>query len=629
MRNILKTLYHDATKFYVSKPFPRRGEEFEIKIRVIKNDKIKGIYLRYRHLGEERIDKMNFSYEKNGLEYYTTKVKCFEDIFSYHFNVATEDTIYSYTQYAVEDFRRDNSTNFKILMDYKAPSWMNKTVFYQIMPDRFYNARPDLTIKPGSYTYQGSKPINMEWDEIPLDYEDSKCMDFYGGDLYGVKEKLDYLQDLGINAIYFNPLFTSPTMHKYDALDYFEIDPSLGGEEALIELINEMKKRDMKIVLDISINHTSSSAKWFNKDGEFYEKSIGAYNNLDSNERDFYFINDDGSYHAWAGVPTMPTLNYGSEKLRNIIYKGEHSVLKKYLNESFNIDGWRFDVADVMARNEKLNVYNEVWEEINKEIKDTNSEALILAEEWQDSSEMYNGRRWDSTMNYFSCELPIREFAGEKDVFTRRNPDLAKIDYKFNARQLKGRIVQFLKNQPTQIQYQMFNLIDSHDVTRLHNNPKIDYEVYKGAVITLFSLPGAVNVYYGDEKYLDGRIDSNEGCRYPMNWNDQLTSIQQETFDLYKKLIQLKTTNEALQFGGYKILFAEGDVFVSARFTEDELFIFTWTKSEEKEKIEIDLRQFGLYNELETIIGYGDFRIQDKTLILELQPKISSVLRIR
>ena len=629
MLELLNTLYHDSTKFYVSNPFPKKGEEFEIKIRVLKNEKIQGIFLRYRHLGEERIDKMFLSYEKNGLQYYTSKVKSYEKIFSYHFNIATKDTIYTYTQHSIEDYRRDNNTNFKIIMDYDAPSWMSKTVFYQIMPDRFFNARPDLTIKSGSYTYQGNKPINMEWDQIPLDYEDSKCMDFYGGDLYGVREKLDYLQELGVNAIYFNPLFTSPTMHKYDALDYFEIDPSLGGEEALIELVEDMHKREMKVILDISINHTSSSAKWFNKDGAFYDKSIGAYNNPESDEREFYFINEDGSYHSWAGVETMPSLNYSSEKLRNIIYKSEYSVLKKYLKAPFNIDGWRFDVADVMARNEKLDVYHEVWEEINKEIKDTNKESLILAEEWQDSTEMYNGSRWDSTMNYFSCELPIREFAGERDVFTRRNPDLAKIDYEFNARQLKGRILQFLEKQPSQIQHQMFNLINSHDVTRLYINPEIDFEVYKGSVLTLFSLPGAVNIYYGDEKHLDGRIDSNEGCRYPMDWGSELSEQKQEIFDMYKTLIKLKTTNEALQFGGFKILHAEGDVFVSARFTEDELFIFTWTKSEKEEIVKIDLKQFGLNSEYEFVVGNGSANIDDFELTLSLQAKISSVVKIK
>lgn len=629
MRRILDTLYHDSTKNYVSNPYPKKGEEIEIKIRVLKSDKIKGVFLRYRHLGEERFQKMELKYEKNGLQYLTTSVIVHDAIFSYYFNIATEDTIYYYRQHSIEDYRTDSSKNFKIIVDYDAPSWMAKTVFYQILPDRFRNGKPDITIKEGSYIYQDSKPINMDWEDEPYEWVDSKCMDFYGGDFYGVKEKLDYLQDLGVNAIYFNPVFTSPTIHKYDALDYFEIDPSLGGEDGLSELVEEMHKRNMRIILDISINHTSSSAKWFNKDGTFYDKSIGAYNNPNSEERDFYFINEDDSYFTWAGVQTMPALNYGSEKLRNIIYKDENSVLKRYLKKPFDIDGWRFDVADVMARNEKLDVYHEVWEEINREIKNTKKDALVMAEEWQDAPEMYNGKRWDSTMNYFAAELPIREFAGEKDTFTIRQPELAKVDYKFGARQLKNRILQFLDKHPSQIQYQMFNLINSHDVTRLYNNPKVNQDVYKGAVMTLFGLPGAVNIYYGDEKYLDGRMESIEGARYPMDWSDTLSDNKQEIFEMYKTLSNIKTKEEILQFGGFKILHAECDVFVFARFTEDEVYIFTWTKSDKEEEIKIDLSQFGLEKEFTFILGNAEINLDGKNLIMKHSPKKSSILSIR
>lgn len=628
LERILNTVYHDSTINYVSNPYPKKGEEFEIKLRLKTNDLVTGVYIRYRYLGEDRIQNLELSYEKNGLSYFTTKVKCLEDVFSYYFHITTKDTIYSYNQAELVDYRVDSSRNFRILMDYDAPKWTASTVFYQIMPDRFCNSRPDITIKPGAFTYQNSQPTNHAWDEIPEEWDKAKCMDFYGGDLYGVMEKLDYLQELGVNAIYFNPLFTSPTIHKYDALDYFEIDPSFGGDEALAALSEEMHKRGMKLILDISINHTSSSSKWFNKDGIFYDKSIGAYNNPDSEEREFYFINEDGSYLCWAGVETMPALNYGSEKLRKIIYKDENSVLKKYLKAPFNIDGWRFDVADVMARNEVLNVYNEVWEEIYQEIKKTNKDALILAEEWQDATEMFNGKRWDSTMNYFSSELPIREFAGERDVFTMRHPELSKINYSFNAEQLKNRIEQFYNKQAGQVQYQMFNLIDSHDVTRLYNNPEIDYEVYKGAVYTLFGLPGSTNVYYGDEKHLDGRIISIEGARYPMDWSDSLEGKKKEMFEVYKKLTKLKTENPAYGFGGFKILYARGPVFVFARFTEDELFITSWSKSDKEECVEIDIEAFGLKEKLEVILGQVESEINENTLKLTIPAIVSSIVKI-
>lgn len=629
MKRILNSFYHDSTKHFVSNPFPQKGDEIEIKCRFLKNDVIKDVFIRYRKFGEEVIQQMEFAYEKNGFTYFKTNVKVREDIFSYIFILTTIDEVYYFNQRGVFDFRLDNSNNFKILADYNAPSWMAKTVFYQIMPDRFRNGNDAITIKSEDYEYQGNRPMRMNWDEKPYEWPITRNLDFYGGDLYGVIESLDYLQDLGVNAIYFNPIFKAPTMHKYDALDYFEIDPSLGGDEAFIKLSEEMHKRDMKVILDISINHTSSSAKWFNKDGEFYDKSIGAYNNPDSEYREFYFIEDDGSYYKWNGVDTMPALNYGSQKLRDIIYRDENSVIKKYLKAPYNIDGWRFDVADVMARNDKLNVYYEVWEEINEAIKSVNKDALILSEEWQDAPEMYNGKRWDSTMNYFGSNLPIREFAGEVDVFTRRNEKLSLLKPYFSAEKLKNRIMQIMVNQPSMINYQMFNLIDSHDIPRLNNNPEISYEKYVGAITTLFGLPGAVNMYYGDEVYLDGHINSIEGCRYPMNWNEDLNERELETYNLYKKLIFLKTNKEAFQFGGFRVLYAKGDVFAFTRFTEDEAYIIVWSKSENIENIKIDLAEIGLFENYELEMGQANIEInEEKILSLNIEPMSTIILRM-
>lgn len=628
MNRILNSIYHDSTINYVSNPFPKIGEEIKIKVRFLKNEKIHNVFLRYRKYGEEVIQEMNFDYEKNGLVYYSTSVKVREEIFSYIFIFTTLDEVYYYNQRGIFDYRLDNSNNFKILSDYNAPSWMSKSVFYQIMPDRFRNGNDEITIKSKDYEYMGYRPINMKWDEKPRVWEETRNLDFYGGDFYGIIEKLDYLQELGINAIYLNPIFKSPTMHKYDALDYFEIDKSLGGDEAFIKLSEEIHKRNMKIILDISINHTSSSSKWFNKDGIFYDKSIGAYNNPESPYREFYFIEDDGSYFTWMGVETMPALNYSSQKLRDIIYRNEDSVIKKYLKPPYNIDGWRFDVADVMARNEKINVYYEVWEEINKEIKKVKKDALILSEEWQDAPEMYNGKRWDSTMNYFGANLPIREFAGEVDVFTRRNEKLSLLKPYFSSEKLKNRILQTMVNQPTIINYQMFNLIDSHDISRLNNNPNVSYENYIGAIITLFGLPGAVNIFYGDEIYLDGYIGPVEGCRYPMNWKSELNDIEKETNDIYKKLIQLKTKKEAYQFGGFKILYAKGDVFAFTRFVEDEAYIIVWSKSKNKEKISIDLAKIGLFKNFEFEIGKANVNIKDEQIEIELEPSSSIILRL-
>lgn len=629
MKKIIKSIYSDSTKNFVSDPYPKKGDTISISVRLLDNDKIKDVYLRYKSLGMERVEKMRLDRVIHGLAYYQADARCEEDRFNYQFIFTRENAIYYYTQAGITNYIPDEANDFQILVDYDAPEWMSKSVFYQIMPDRFYNARPDDKHKSFDFEYQGAKATKMTWGEPPKEYDEVLCMDFYGGDLWGILEKLDYLQELGVNGIYLNPIFTSPTHHRYDALDYFEIDPALGGEEALIALSDEMHERDMRLVLDISINHTSSDAKWFNKAGTFYPKEIGAFNNPDSHERQYYFINEDGSYETWAGVETMPTLNYGSKALRDVIYEAEDSVLKKWLKPPYNIDGWRFDVADVMARNRFINRYHQTWQEINQHIKATKKDAAIIAEEWMDAWQMYDGKQWDSTMNYFQVARPLREFAGGKDLFVKRNEDLSKINYKRDAKMLGYRILQFLDKVPSQIQYQMFNLINSHDVPRLYHSGDISYKAYLGASLVLFGLPGATSIYYGDEILLDGRDISNEGARYPMDWSGDLSKKQNEVYHYYQTLARLKTQEDSLQDGGFRIIHMKGDVFAFVRFTETDLYLFSWSQSKTKEKIKLDLDLYGMQGaEANLILGQAKLKRKKDKLTVQLEKKGHALIHL-
>lgn len=630
MKEVFSSLYSDSTKHYVSNPYPNKGDKITIKLRLKENDLIKKIFLRYKKQGVEILEEMTVLETKQGLVYYQAQAHCLDHKLSYLFYLLTDDCIYYYNQKAVYDYMPDESHNFQLYTDYQAPAWLAQTCFYQIMTDRFHNGRPDLTYGEDAFTYNGHQPRQMAWGQAPLEYEEVHAMDFYGGDLWGIIEKLDYLQDLGINGLYLNPIFTSPTHHKYDALDYFSIDPSLGGEEALIALSEELHARGMRLILDISINHTSSAAKWFNKTCEFYDKSIGAYHNPLAAERNSYFIKEDGSYSSWFGVDSMPQLNYSSQDLRDIIYRNEDSVLKRYLKEPFNIDGWRFDVADVMARNEELDLYHEIWREIYQEIKATKADAAIIAEEWSDTWEMYDSEQWDSTMNYFQAARPLREFAGTCDLFLARHADLAAMPYAKGARQLGNRILQFFDKVPSQIQYQMFNLINSHDIARLYHEEGTSLSDYLGASRMLFGLPGAVSIWYGDEKLLDGHHRSMEGSRYPMDWSSNLAQDKAHVFQQYRQLCQLKSTNTALHWGAFKILNMSGQLFAFCRFTDQEAPLFIWSKEEVTVSIQVDLSDFGLQDSnISCLQGQMDWQKVGVELKLEIPSRESGILSIR
>lgn len=595
MNEWLKSIYSDGTKYFVSNPLPRRGEEIEIYIRMYKSSPVNGVFLRAKINGVEDLIKMDRDRETNGLIYYKAKVKVYEDIFQYHFYIATDNCIYYYTQKEITTYIPDETYDFKILINYDQPSWVKESVFYQIFPDRFCNGNKENDVKDGEYEFDGHKTINVkEWNSIPKEYEESFCLDFYGGDLEGVKAKIPYLKELGINAIYLNPIFYAATVHKYDCLDYFTVDPHLGGDKALEELTRTLHENDMKLILDVSINHTGTASKWFNKDGLFFDKSVGAYNNKNVKERNYYFFNEDNTYKAWAGVDTLPTLNYTSEELRNTLYKSEDSLVKKWLKAPYNIDGWRFDVADVMARNNEIQLHHEVWPEIRKSIKETNKDAYILAEDWCDCSEFLMGNEWDSAMNYYGCGRPVRQFVGQADAFSMRNEILRKVKYRMTAKDLHNRIMEHLAKLPTVIQENQFNLLDSHDISRLHNDKNVSFDDYRAAVIMLLTLIGTSSVYYGDEAGIDGTLETIEGCRYPMPWN--MNFKESKYFNLYSKLIEIKKNNKAFTEGGFKVISDNDYVFSYVRFTDEELWVMVCSTDDTNREVKIPIDAFGKFS---------------------------------
>lgn len=572
MEKWLESVYSDGTAAFVSNPSPKVGETVTIRIRMYEDAPVKHVFLRSLPNGAEHLTEMKPEKKEKGFVYYSARLKMNERKMQYQFYLACEDVVYFYTQKEITTYVPDHTYDFRLLADYVQPEWVKEAVFYQIFPERFCNGDPSNDVKSGEYSQAGYPTIAMEsWDAPTLDYKQGRCLDFYGGDLQGVKEKIPYLKELGVTAVYLNPIFFAPSVHKYDCLDYFHVDPHFGGDEALAELSAALHENGMKLILDISINHTGIDHKWFNRDGVWFDKSIGAYNNPDSQERGYYFFGKNNSYHGWFGVDTLPTLNYTSEALRDVIYRSEDSVLKKWLKPPYSIDGWRFDVADVFARNDEVQLAEELWPEIAASIKAENPQAYILAEDWGDCSYYLQGGPWDSAMNYYGCGRIIRQFLGEADLFMARHPYLQKIPYKMTAEDVESRVMEHLAKIPYVMWENQFNLFDSHDVSRLHNNPKVNKEEYRGAVIFQFILTGAASIYYGDEAEIDGFYGTNEGCRYPMPWHKDFKNG--EAYKLNQTMAKLKAEHKALSHGGMKFLYARDSIVAIARFWGDEVYV--------------------------------------------------------
>lgn len=587
-----ESIYSDGTADFVSNPSPKLHETVTVKIRMYEDAPVKHVFIRSIPNGAERLDEAHIVKKEKGLVYYEAPLYINENRVQYHFYIVCDDVIYFYTQKGITTYIPDHTYDFVLLADYVQPAWVKKAVFYQIFPERFCNGNPDNDVQSGEYSMDGHPTIKMSsWEDRALTYQEGFCLDFYGGDLEGVKEKIPYLKELGVTAVYLNPIFTAPSVHKYDCIDYFHVDPHFGGDEALAELSKALHENDMKLILDISINHTGTAHKWFNRDGIYFDKSVGAYNNPDSTERGYYFFKDDNTYHGWYDNDSLPTLNYTADSLRDVIYRAEDSVLKKWLKPPYNIDGWRFDVADVFARNNEVQLGHELWPEIRKSIREENPEAYILAEDWGDCAHYLQGDQWDSPMNYYGCGRVIRQFLGEVDLFVDRNEILKKVPYKMTANDVEGRVMEHLAKLPYVMWENQFNLFDSHDVSRLHNNPKVNPDEYRGAIIFQYTLTGAPSIYYGDEAGVDGVLGTNEGCRYPMPWSKDFTSS--EVYNMYRTLSHMKAEHKALSEGGMKFLYAEGNVVAIARFCQDEAFVSVISTSDKTEEIRLPLGVVG------------------------------------
>ena len=603
MKDWMKSVFTDGSRYFVSNPLPKKGETITLWLRICEWSPVRQILLRTKQNGEEAMLPMEWGYSRNGLAYFKTSATLWEDRFSYHFYLECEDWTYYYDQRGISDTPPDETADFVILTDYQQPEWVKEAVFYQIFPDRFCNGNTANDVSDSEYSFEGYPSVRVkDWDQIPSGYWDSHCLDFYGGDLDGIIRKIPYLKKMGVNALYLNPIFWGATVHKYDCIDYFQVDPHLGGNRALVRLSQALHANAMRLILDISINHTGTAHKWFNKDAQFFPEGQGAFQDPDGPEREYYFFDENGKYLSWHQVESLPVLNYTSKKLRGIIYQNEDSVIKTWLKAPYEIDGWRFDVANEVGRFNLLQLQHEIWPQIRESIKKENPQAYILGEDWLGSSEFVQGNEWDSAMNYAGCARPIREFAGERDLLDARHQCRKHSAHPQDAAYFAGRISAFLNKLPTVICQNQFNLLDSHDTSRLHNNPEISLGAWKNAVLLQFALPGCVSIYYGDEAGIGGRTQDVEGCRYPMPWNSDFQN--RERYQHYVRLIQIRKESPAFTEGSFQILYAFGLQFACVRFTDSERFLFVCSMEKAERTIEIYLQ------------GLGDWKISESRDLL-------------
>lgn len=483
----------------------------------------------------------------------------------YSFKLLWENRQRWYTPQGFSRFPPARLEQFAVDLPDSGPQWVADQIFYQIFPDRFARSEPRSAEQDNVYYHHaaGRDIVLRDWND-PLTAEAGGST-FYGGDLDGINEKLPYLKKLGVTALYLNPVFVAPSVHKYDTEDYRHVDPQFGGDQALLRLRHTTRREGMKLILDGVFNHSGDSHGWFDRHNRGTD---GACHNPSSHWRDWYSFSEEGRALDWLGYASLPKLDFSSETLINEIYRGEDSIVRHWLKAPWGMDGWRLDVVHMLgeaggARNNLQHIAG-----IAKAAKETQPEAYILGEHFGDARQWLQADAEDAAMNYRGFTFPLWGFLANTDI----SYDPQMID----AQTCMAWMDNYRAGLSHQQQLRMFNQLDSHDTARFKSLLGKDVARLPLAVVWLFTWPGVPCIYYGDEVGLDGNNDPF--CRKPFPWEKEKQDAG--LFALYQRLAKLRTGTLALRHGGCQVLYAEDNVVVFVRVLKQQRVLVAINRGE-------------------------------------------------
>lgn len=557
--------FHDYGSFYLRPSEPGPGETVTFRFRT-KHGDADGVSLQVKTDGVAGTQTLPMAKESEGLlDTWTVSTPVGTARIDYWFQVwkGTEVLYYNAFQTSATV---PSGLNFWLVPGFHVPDWAKGITWYQIFPERFFDGDPANNVHTGEYDYYG--PVQAKaWGGSP-----SGSNDFFGGDLPGVGAKLGpYLQaGLGVEALYFNPVFRSPSNHKYDTMDYRNVDPHFGGNDAFTNLAAALRGEadfpgdyPVRFILDGVFNHCGDWHYWFDRAHQ-WPGSEGAYESQASPYSGYFTFNAWPDDYATFGVSfgghfdSMPKLDYADPGLVNEIYGAPGAVARTWLGAPWAADGWRLDVGQEVGYHGTVSGNHAIWAEFRQAVRSVNPEALILGELWDLPLAYLQGDEWDSAMNYNGFLTPVGRWLLKADMFGNAAP----IDTPLFHAWMQGT----LADNTGSVRLAMMNSNGAHDNPRLFTRAGGNRALVKAAQAFLLTYPGAPCVYYGDEIGLPGGADPDNRRTFP--W-DTLTDPQSaELRDLHAALIRLRREKTALRTGSYRELLAEdaSGSFAFARF---------------------------------------------------------------
>lgn len=577
MMDAARRPHHDGSPLYVSHAAPAIGDDVAVRLRVPVSPRggygpVERVLVRSNPDHEPAWVEASRDGAVDGWEWWTARIVVANPRHGYRFHLVLADgRVEILNQAGLTDIDALDGQDFALVAENAPPAWMEDTILYQIFPDRFArSAAADERPTP-------AWAIPAAWDE-PLDpVHPGRGHQFYGGDLDGAAEKLDHLTALGVTALYHTPIFPAESNHRYDASRFDAIDPVLGGDDAYRRLIEAAHARGIRIIGDLTTNHSGIAHEWFR----------AAHRHPEAPESAFYYFHDDANetYETWLDADTLPKFDWSSDELRRRFVDGEGSVVARWLQPPYGIDGWRIDVANMTGRLGRIDHNAEVRQALRQTMIDVNPETLLLAESTNDAASDLQGDAWHGGMTYPAFtrgvwawladprRIPHYGFHGElsEDMWFFGLPTGMP---RYTARQFVDQFRRFTSQIPWRVQRGTMSALDTHDTARFatYASPGA-VPVALGLSMTL---PGIPVVYAGDEFGLEA-VDG-EMSRTPIPWERAGEPEVAERIALYRDLIALRRGHSALSTGGLRWLHVDDNAVVFVRESAEESVLVVATR---------------------------------------------------
>jgi alpha-glucosidase len=518
---------------------PTLGEVVPVFVRGPVGGGVERVYVRATPDGEPHFTEAVVDHLADGEIWWRADLRVHNPVTNYRFLLVGASGYQWLTGYGVVRHDVPDDTDFRLVTYPPAPAWATDAIVYQIFPDRFArSAAADSRTAPGW-------AIPCDWDTPVIGRGPETPRQFYGGDLDGIAAHLDHIADLGANTVYLTPIFPARSNHRYDAASFDEIDPLLGGDAALDRLAGAVHERGMRLLGDITTNHTGDAHPWF----------------TGMDRKDLYYIGSDDSYESWNGVSTLPKLDWTSPELRDRFFSGPDSVTARWLRF---FDGWRVDVANMTGRLRDQDAAHHVARLMAAAVREARRDGLLVAEHAHDATRDLDRNGWQGTMNYGGFLRPVWSWLGGRtpENFLGVPAPIPRITGPDAVATMRT----FASRTSWRALQASWTLLGSHDTARIRTVVG-DPALVEVGVGMLATMPGTPMVFAGDEWGMTG--DNGEDSRRPMPW-DRPETWDQHTYGRYQALFRLRAAHPALRHGGLRFAHVSDDAVAYWRETADE-----------------------------------------------------------